>query len=100
VDAKQTLVDSRILSSMAGICGRRTEVGALDLRHRVLLQLVVEGPGGVQPEGLARRGATGAARALQRRRAADGCDLQAEHAGAWVVAVLLAEAGVDDILRA
>lgn len=59
----------------------------------------MEGPRRVQPEGLARSSTASTACALQCSRPTNGCDLQAEHAGARVVAVLLTEAGVDHVLR-
>ncbi len=78
----------------------RAEVGALDLRDGVVVQLVLERPGGVQAEAQAGRGAAGAPGALLRGRLADRRDHQRLHAAARVVAVLLHEARVDDVLRA
>ena len=78
----------------------RAEVGALDLRDGVVVQLVLERPGGVQAEAQAGRGAAGAPGALLRGRLADRRDHERLHAAARVVAVLLHEARVDDVLRA
>ena len=78
----------------------RTQVGALDLGDGVVLQLVLEAVGGVQPEALPGGGAPRAAGALLRAGLADGRHDQRLHARLGAVAVLLAEARVDDVLRA
>ena len=71
------------------------EVRALDLGHGILVHLVLERPLGKQPEALARAYATGAPRALIRRRTRTRHDGQRGHARAWIVRVLLHKAGVN-----
>lgn len=67
------------------------EVGALDLRHSVIRQLVLEAPGRVETEALARLRAPCAPGSLRRRRLAYRHDLQRLHARPRVVAVLFCE---------
>ena len=71
----------------------RAEVGALDLRNRVLVQLVGERVGGVHAEALARRHSTGSPRSLSRRGAGHRSDDQTLHAGAGIVRLLFAGGG-------
>ena len=73
------------------------EVRPLDLGHGVLLELVRVRPRRVEAEAGAGGDAAGAAGALAGGRARHRRHDQRLHAGARVVAVLLAEAGVDDV---
>mmetsp|Transcript_38971 Transcript_38971/g.96648 ORF Transcript_38971/g.96648 Transcript_38971/m.96648 type:complete len:337 (+) Transcript_38971:295-1305(+) len=89
----QQVVDAEALEQQHHVA----QVGALDLGDHVVLQLVEEGPLGVEPEALARRDAAGASGALVRLRARARRYDQRLDAGAWVVRVHLDEARVDDV---
>ena len=73
------------------------QIRALDLRDRVVLELVEVRPLGVQSEALARRDAAGAAGALVGTRLRHRRHDQTLHPRARVVRVLLGEAGVDHV---
>lgn len=76
-----------------------TEVCPLDLRDGVVLQLVLVGVCRVQPEAFAWGRAASTSRSLLSRGFADRGDTQCFHASPGRVPVLLAEAGVDDVLH-
>mmetsp|Transcript_11887 Transcript_11887/g.27867 ORF Transcript_11887/g.27867 Transcript_11887/m.27867 type:complete len:229 (+) Transcript_11887:764-1450(+) len=77
-----------------------SHVGALDVWHGLLLELVHEGPVGVEAKALPRLRAAGAPRALLSGGPRNWCHDQRFHPGARVVRLLLTESSIDHIADA
>lgn len=90
-------VDEVLDAELLELQDRVGEVGAQDLRVRLLNELLLEGLLRVQPEALSRLGTTGTTGTLLGRGLGDGGDKEGLDADARVVDLLLAEARVDDV---